>query len=139
MSFFNHPSQNAQNSWNLHPRSWKCLKTCLFRFTARFLLFYTLKTEFSMRKFNFQQLSLQSLATFFSLTALFHLFCLKKLHFCVSKHFHGGVFNFHDINVQSSHLDLISNCFLKHLLMNCKKQRAFICKLILIWRFKVCD
>ena len=67
------------------------------------------------------QLIFHSKAVFYYSTAFIFYIRSKKHHFCDSKHFHDSRFNFNDMNVQSTTVDLISTCFMQHIRLKCKK------------------
>ena len=110
----------------------KMISNTLFPFCCPNMLHSCLKSPILDVESSFHQLIFQYQVAFYLFTAFFSHIWSKKHHFSDSKHFHARGFNFHGINAPSTTVDLISNCFMPHLRVNCKKQRPIIFKLELV-------
>ena len=107
--------QNGFQLLEIASTTGKMISNTLFSFCWSNLLYPLLNDPIPDAEFSSFQLIFQSDADFY-----FHMrfpfnICIKKEHSSNSKHFHGGGFNFHDINVQSTPGDLISNSFIGHI------------------------
>ena len=114
-------------------------KNTLFSFCGRNLCSLWFKNPIFDVEFSIYLLIFQSLIVFYIVTAFCSPICSKKPLICDSKHFHGRRFNFHDINVQSTTGNLISNWFMPNLWVNCKKRSSKIYKLTLMRALKYCE
>ena len=93
----------------------KMISNTLFPFCFSNSLHPFLKSSISDAELSSFQLIFQSYADFYFYMRFFFNIYSKKQHYSNSKHFHGRGFNFHDINVQSTTVDLISNSFMSHI------------------------